>query len=175
MCRLARPGGNATGLDWFGLEVTSKRLELLHELVPKAVRIAVLVNPGNAQASEATLKGVREAANALGLEVLVGNASTSGEIDAAFAAFRRERAEALFVATNRLFAIRRVLFATLAARDGLPTSYDARRALCQAIATIIRSNSTISSVIKLIPVLEWSTRCRPINFRSVRSYTSRPS
>jgi putative ABC transport system substrate-binding protein len=65
MCRLARPGGNATGLNWFGLEVTSKLLELLHELVPRAVRIAVLVNPGNAQAIEATLKGVREAANAL--------------------------------------------------------------------------------------------------------------
>ena len=123
---LARPGGNATGINWFGLEVTSKRLALLHELVPRAVRIAVLVNPGNAQASEATLKGVREAANALGLEVLVGNASTSGEIDAAFAAFRREQAEALFLANNQLFGIRRVQFATLAARDGLPTSYGVR-------------------------------------------------
>jgi putative ABC transport system substrate-binding protein len=123
---LARPGGNATGINWFGLEVTSKRLALLHELVPRAVRIAVLVNPGNPQASEATLKGVREAANALGLEVLVGNASTSGEIDAAFATFRRERAEALFLANNQLFGIRRVQFATLAARDGLPTSYGVR-------------------------------------------------
>ena len=123
---LARPGGNATGINWFGLEVTSKRLALLHELVPRAVRIAVLVNPGNAQASEAALKGVREAANALGLEVLVGNASTSGEIDAAFAAFRREQAEALFLANNQLFGIRRVQFATLAARDGLPTSYGVR-------------------------------------------------
>jgi putative ABC transport system substrate-binding protein len=123
---LARPGGNATGINWFGNEVTSKRLALLHELVPRAVRIGVLVNPGNARASEVTLKGVREAANALGLEVLVGNASTSGEIDAAFAAFRRERAEALFVANNQLFGIRRVQFATLAVRDGLPTSYGVR-------------------------------------------------
>ena len=123
---LARPGGNATGINWFGLEVTSKRLALLHELVPRAVRIAVLVNPGNAQASEATLKGVREAAHTLGLEVLVGNASTGAEIDAAFVAFRRERAEALFVANNNLFGTRWVQLATLAARDGLPTSYGVR-------------------------------------------------
>jgi putative ABC transport system substrate-binding protein len=123
---LARPGGNATGVNSFGQEVTSKRLALLHELVPRAVRIAVLVNPGNVQGSEATLKGVREAAHTLGLEVLVGNASTSGEIDAAFAAFRRERAQALFVANNNLFGTRWVQLATLAARDGLPTSYGAR-------------------------------------------------
>jgi putative ABC transport system substrate-binding protein len=123
---LARPGGNATGVNWFGLEVTSKRLALLHELVPRAARIAVLVNPGDAQGSEATLKGVREAAHTLGLEVLVGNASTGAEIDAAFVAFRRERAEALFVANNQLFGTRRVQLATLAARDGLPTSYGVR-------------------------------------------------
>jgi putative ABC transport system substrate-binding protein len=122
----ARPGGNATGVNWFGLEVTSKRLALLHELVPRAVRIAVLVNQGDAQGSEATLKDVREAAHTLGLEVLVGNASTDGEIDAAFAAFRRERAEALFVANNQLFGTRRVQFARLAARDGLPASYGVR-------------------------------------------------
>jgi putative ABC transport system substrate-binding protein len=123
---LARPGGNATGINWFGQEVTSKRLALLHELVPRAVRIAVLVNPGNTTTAEATLKGVREPAHALGLEVLVGNAGTSGEIDAAFAAFRRERAEALFVANNQFFSSRRVQFATLAARNGLPTSYGTR-------------------------------------------------
>jgi putative ABC transport system substrate-binding protein len=123
---LARPGGNATGYNWFGQEVISKRLALLHELVPNAIRVAVLVNPGNAVASEAILKGAREAAHAFGLEVLVGKAGTSGEIDAAFAAFRRDRAEALFVANNELFVSRRVQFATLAARDQLPTSYGAR-------------------------------------------------
>src|SRR5262249_44030533 len=119
----ARPGGNPTAVHWFGFEVTSKRLALLHELVPKAVRVAVLVNPGNVRASEATLQGVREASHAFGLEVVVVNASTNDEIDAAFAAFRRERAEALFVANNGFFGARRVQFATLAARDGLPTSY----------------------------------------------------
>jgi putative ABC transport system substrate-binding protein len=123
---LARPGGNATGFNYFGREVISKRLALFHDLVPRAVRIAVLLNPGNAGVSETTLKAVREAAPALGLEVLVGNAGTSGEIDAAFAAFRRERAEALFVMTNNFFGIRRVQLATLAARDGLPTSYGPR-------------------------------------------------
>jgi putative ABC transport system substrate-binding protein len=123
---LARPGGSATGINWFGLEVTSKRLALLHELVPKAVRVAVLVNPGNGLFSDATLKDVREAAHALGLEVLVGNAGSSSEIDAAFAAFKRERAEALFVASNGLFSSRRVQFATLAARERLPTSYGER-------------------------------------------------
>jgi putative ABC transport system substrate-binding protein len=123
---LARPGGNATGVNWFGFEVTSKRLALLHELVPRAARVAVLVNPGNGLASETTLKGVREAAQVLGLEVLVGNAETSGEIDAAFAKFKRERAEVLFVANNQFFSRRRVQFATLAARDRLPTSYGGR-------------------------------------------------
>jgi putative ABC transport system substrate-binding protein len=123
---LARPGGNATGFNYFGREVISKRLALFHDLVPSAARIAVLLNPGNAGLSEATLTAVREAAPVLGLEVLVGNAGTSGEIDAAFAAFKRERAEALFVMGNNLFSIRRVQFATLAARDGLPTSYGGR-------------------------------------------------
>jgi putative ABC transport system substrate-binding protein len=123
---LARPGGNATGFNYFGREVISRRLALLHDLVPRAARIAVLLNPGNAGVSEATLKAVREAAPAFGLEVLVGNAGTSGEIDAAFTAFRRERAEALFVMNNNFFSIRRVQFATLAARDGLPTSYGVR-------------------------------------------------
>jgi putative ABC transport system substrate-binding protein len=123
---LPRPGGNATGFNYFGRDVISKRLALFHDLVPRAARIAVLLNPGNAGVSEATLKAVREAAPAFGLEVLVGNAGTSGEIDAAFAAFRRERAEALFVMTNNFFGIRRVQFATLAARDGLPTSYGTR-------------------------------------------------
>jgi putative ABC transport system substrate-binding protein len=123
---LARPGGNATGFNYFGREVISKRLALFHDLVPRAARIAVLLNPGNAGLREATLTAVREAAPALGLEVLVGNASTSGEIDGAFAAFRRERAEALFVMNNNFFGIRRIQFATLAARDGLPTSYGVR-------------------------------------------------
>ena len=83
---LARPGGNATGTNFFNQEVVAKRLGLLHDLVPKAVRIAVLINPANAAAAEATLREVQEAARAIGLQLHVLNASTSREIDAAFAA-----------------------------------------------------------------------------------------
>ena len=80
---LARPGGNATGINSFSVEVVAKRLALLHELAPKAVRVAVLVNPANATVAETTLRDVQEAARAIGLQTHVLNASTSGEIDAA--------------------------------------------------------------------------------------------
>src|SRR5262249_5096407 len=81
---LARPGGNATGVNSFSTEVVAKRLGLLHDLLPKAVRIAVLVNPANAPVTEATLRDIPEAASALGLHIRVLNASTSREIEAAF-------------------------------------------------------------------------------------------
>jgi putative tryptophan/tyrosine transport system substrate-binding protein len=123
---LARPGGNATGVNFLVQEVNSKRLGLLHELVPKAKRIAVLVNPGNPQSREATLKEVHETARVLGLEVQVVDVGSSGEINAAFAAFARERPDALFVGGDGFFASRRVQFATLAARDRLPASYAVR-------------------------------------------------
>ena len=97
---LARPGGNATGINFFTREVVAKRLGLLHELVPKAVRVAVLVNPANAPIAETTLRDVQEAARAIGLQIHVLNASTSREIDAAFATLARERPDALFVAPD---------------------------------------------------------------------------
>ena len=120
---LARPGGNATGINFFNTEVTAKRLRLLHELVPKAVRVAVLVNPANAAAAETTLREVQEAARAIGLQIQILNASTIGEIDAAFATLARERPDALFVAADAFFVSRRVQFATLAARDRIPAAY----------------------------------------------------
>jgi putative ABC transport system substrate-binding protein len=123
---LARPGGNATGVNFFAAEVLSKRLSLLHELVPKAVRIAVLVNPANVSTAEATLRDVPEAARALGLQVQVLNASTSREIDAAFATLVRDRADALFVAPDGFLVSRRVPFATLAARHGIPSTHATR-------------------------------------------------
>jgi putative ABC transport system substrate-binding protein len=123
---LARPGGNATGINFFVQEVVAKRLGLLHELVPKAARIAVLVNPANAPATETTLREVQEAARALGLQIHVLSASTVSEIDAAFAAVARERVDALFVAGDGFFGSRRGQFATLAARERMPTSYGAR-------------------------------------------------
>ena len=123
---LARPGGNATGINFFAAEVVAKRLGLLHELVPKAVRIAVLVNPANAPSAEATLRDIPEAARALGLQIQVLNASTSREIEAAFATLVRDRADALFVAPDGFFVSRRVQFATLAARHGIPAAYTDR-------------------------------------------------
>jgi ABC-type uncharacterized transport system substrate-binding protein len=119
---LARPGGNATGINFFVQEVTSKRLALLHELMPKAARIAVLLNPANAPTTEATLREAREAGRALGLQIHVVNASTTGEIDAAFADLGRERDDALLIAGDGFFNSRRGQFATLAARDRIPTS-----------------------------------------------------
>jgi ABC-type uncharacterized transport system substrate-binding protein len=97
---LARPSGNATGMNFYSGELTAKRLELLHELVPAATRVAVLVNPANALTTETTLKDVAAPARAMGLQVQVLNASTSREINAAFATFVPERPDALFVGTN---------------------------------------------------------------------------
>ena len=123
---LARPGGNATGINFFTQEVVAKRLRLLHDLVPKAVRIAVLVNPANASSAETTLREVQEAAPTIGLQIQILNATTIGEIDAAFATLARERPDALFVAADAFFASRRVQFATLAARDRIPATYSNR-------------------------------------------------
>ena len=99
---LARPGGNATGINFFSKEVVAKRLRLLHDLVPKAVRVAVLVNPANASTAETTLREVQEAAPTIGLQIQILNATTIGEIDAAFATFARERPDALFVAPDAI-------------------------------------------------------------------------
>jgi ABC-type uncharacterized transport system substrate-binding protein len=125
VANLAHPGGNATGINFFTNEVNAKRLGLMHELLPKATRFAVLLNPANA-ASVKTLQTVKEAAQVLGLEMLLLNASTPAEIDAAFAALARERAEALFIAGDALFTSRAVQLATLAVRDRIPASYSAR-------------------------------------------------
>ena len=121
---LARPGGNATGINFFVTEVVAKRLRLLHDLVPKAVRIAVLVNPENA--SKTTLREVQEAAPTIGLQIQILNARTIAEIDTAFATLARERPDALFVAGDAFFLDRRVQFATLTAHDRIPATYSVR-------------------------------------------------
>src|SRR6266446_8251005 len=123
---LARPGGNATGVNSLNTEVVTKRIGLLHDLLPKAVRIAVLVNPANALIAEATLRDIPEAARALGLQIRVLNASTSREIEAAFATLGRDPADALYVAGEGFFISRRVQFATLATRYGIPAIYSNR-------------------------------------------------
>jgi putative ABC transport system substrate-binding protein len=123
---LARPGGNATGINFFVQEVTGKRLRLLHDLVPKAVRIAVLVNPAAVSTTESTLRDVQEAAPAMGLQIQKLNATTIGEIDAAFATLAGERPDALFVAADGFFFSRRVQFASLTMRDRIPAAYSNR-------------------------------------------------
>jgi putative tryptophan/tyrosine transport system substrate-binding protein len=123
---LARPGGNATGINFFSNELIAKRLRLLHDLVPKAARIAVLVNPVNAQSTEAAVRDVRNAAPTLGLQIQVLNASTIGEIDAAFATLESDRPDALFVAPDAFFVSRAVQFVTLTARDKIPAAYSLR-------------------------------------------------
>jgi ABC-type uncharacterized transport system substrate-binding protein len=123
---LARPGGNATGVNFLAEEVATKRLRLLHDLVPKAVRVAVLVNPANASATENTLRDLHEAAPLIGLQIQILNASTIGEINAAFATLARERPDALFVGPDGFFSSRRVQFAILAARDRIPATYTQR-------------------------------------------------
>jgi putative tryptophan/tyrosine transport system substrate-binding protein len=123
---LARPGGNATGMNFFVFEVNAKRLGIMHELLPKATRYAVLVNPANVSSAEAISKALKGAADAFGLEMHFFNASTPSQIDAAFAAFARERTDALFIAADAFFSSRSVQFATLAVRDRIPASYGLR-------------------------------------------------
>jgi putative ABC transport system substrate-binding protein len=122
----ARPGGNATGINFFLIEVVPKRLRLLHDLVPKAVRVAVLLNPANASVTESTLRIVQEIAPTIGLQIQILNATTIGEINAAFATLERERPDALFVSGDAFFASRAVQFATLTARGRIPATYSLR-------------------------------------------------
>ena len=126
---LARPGGNATGTNFFNAELVAKRLGLLHDLVAKAVRIAVLINPANASIAETTLRDVQEAARVIGVQIQVLNATTVSEIDTAFATLARERPDALFVGADTFFVSRRAQFVTLTARDRIPAAYSDRVAV----------------------------------------------
>jgi putative tryptophan/tyrosine transport system substrate-binding protein len=123
---LARPGGNLTGINFLAGELQAKRLELLRELVPGVVRVAVLVNPTNPTNAERTVRDAEAAARALGLQIQVINASSSREIDAAFATLGRERPDALFVGGDGFFASRRVQIAVLAAQRSIPATYSQR-------------------------------------------------
>ena len=123
---LARPGGNLTGINILSTELASKRLELLRALVPGATRIAVLVDPTNAAGTDSTLRDVGAAARTLGLQIQVLNASTSLELDAAFAALVSERSDALLVGSTPFLFDRRVQLAQLAARHAVPAIYQDR-------------------------------------------------
>ena len=117
----ARPGGNATGISFLSVEVVAKRLNLLRELLPKATRIAVLVNPINVTAADSTLRDASEAARTLGMQIHALTASTVGEVDAAFATMVRDQADALLVGPDGFLISRRVQIAITAARHGIPT------------------------------------------------------
>jgi putative tryptophan/tyrosine transport system substrate-binding protein len=123
---LARPGGNLTGINFLTSELVAKRLELLRELLPATTRVAVLVNPTNATSTETTLRDVETAARAMGLQIQVLNASTSHEINVAFATFVRERPNALFVGLDPFLTSRRVQLATLATRHVVPMTSGTR-------------------------------------------------
>jgi putative ABC transport system substrate-binding protein len=122
---LARPGSNATGYNFLATELTAKRLGLLRELVPRAAKVAAILDPALPQ-TETTSQQLEAAAPAMGLKLQILIASTSGEINAAFAAFARERPDALFVATGALFDSRRVQLVHLASRHAIPASYSGR-------------------------------------------------
>jgi ABC-type uncharacterized transport system substrate-binding protein len=123
---IARPGRNLTGINISLSELVAKRLELLREMVPTATRVTVLVNPVNAVITDITLRDVDAAAHTLGLQIQVIQASTSREVNAAFATFVHERPDALFVGGDPFFLVRRVQLANLASRHSIPASYAVR-------------------------------------------------
>jgi putative tryptophan/tyrosine transport system substrate-binding protein len=125
---LARPGGNVTGVNFYIAEfgLSAKRLGLLRELVPQATRIAALVNPKNAENAEAVTRDVIAAASAIGAQIEIVHASDSQEIEAAFATFVRNRADALLVGADPFFYSRRLQLATLATRHAIPAVYTVR-------------------------------------------------
>ncbi|HZO44716.1 MAG TPA: ABC transporter substrate-binding protein [Xanthobacteraceae bacterium] len=124
---LARPGGNLTGANFVSAELVAKRLALLRELVPGAARVAALVNPTNAMRAESTLKELRAAAGGMGLQIQALNASTSSELNAAFATFGRERPDALFVSSDPFFTSRRVQVILHTTRHAIPATYSNRQ------------------------------------------------
>jgi putative ABC transport system substrate-binding protein len=122
----AKPGGNLTGVNILTSEVVAKRLRLLHDLLPNAVRIAVLVDPNNPIIAKTTVQDAQKAAPIMGLQTQIIDATTVGEINEVFAAFERDRPDALFVAPDSFLTSRRVQLATLAARDRIPATYPNR-------------------------------------------------
>jgi putative ABC transport system substrate-binding protein len=119
---LNRPGGNITGVSWFGTLVAGKALELLNELVPNAAVVALMVNPKQPEAVRTVSDG-QEAARKLGFRLVLLNASSPTEIDGAFAALRQLGVSALFVGGDPFFSSRRQQMVALAARDNIPAMY----------------------------------------------------
>jgi putative tryptophan/tyrosine transport system substrate-binding protein len=123
---LARPDGNLTGVNFLNVELVAKQLELLRELVPRAARVALFVNPAAVTTSEYTARDAEPAARAMGLKIQFLRASTIAEIDTAFAAFARERPDALFVPASAFFSSRRVQLVQLVTHHRVPAIYAGR-------------------------------------------------
>ena len=147
---LARPGGNATGINFFVGEIVTKRFALLYELVPRALRIGVMVNQNNPVATEATLTQLNETARVLGLQLQIVNAGSNREIDAAFETIAREHCDALFVGPDAFFASRRVQFATLAAHLRIPASYSNRN--FPEVGGLMSYGTSLAEVFRLVGV-----------------------
>jgi putative tryptophan/tyrosine transport system substrate-binding protein len=124
---LSRPGGNTTGVNFFAAELATKRLEFLRTLVPAIKRVAVLLNPAEPTIAAANRRDVEAAADALGLQIRVFNASTIAEIEAALAALASDRPDALFISSGPFFANRSVQLAHLATRHSTPAIAAPRR------------------------------------------------
>jgi putative ABC transport system substrate-binding protein len=118
-----RPGGNVTGLNYMQAELATKQLALLHELLPRATRFAVLVNPDNPVVTGSAIGELKEAASNIGVQIRFIRASNSGEIDAAFADISGERIEGLLVTPGPLFGNRRLQLTGLAAQNAIPTMF----------------------------------------------------
>jgi putative tryptophan/tyrosine transport system substrate-binding protein len=119
---LRQPGGNVTGITIFGPEAVTKRVQLMHELIPQAATIAYLMNP-NHPSGEIEMRAAQTAIRSLGKEMFVLRASNEREFDAAFTAMAQQQTRALVVASDSFFYSRRAELALLAARYRLPAIY----------------------------------------------------
>ena len=147
---LARPGGNLTGINLFNTEVTAKRLDLLRELVPKAVRVAVLVNPADTANTKMTLEEMQAAASSMGLHIEVLNANSNREINAAFEKIGSVRPDALFVGASPYLHGRRVQLVQLAAFHHLPATYALRE--CAEVGGLMSYGTNIADAFRQIGV-----------------------
>ena len=123
---LARPGGNITGINFLAAELTAKRLELLRQLLPRADRIAVLVNPAEAGRTESTIAGAEAAGRTMGLQIQILKADTNRQIEIAFENMEHDRPDALFIGTSPFLNVRNVQLAMLAAYHRLPGVHSER-------------------------------------------------
>jgi putative ABC transport system substrate-binding protein len=123
---LNRPGSNLTGVATFGLEVGPKRVELMHEVVPTAIQMALLVNPTSRNLAEATTKNAQAAASALGLKLHIVHLTTEGDFDAVFATLGKQRGGALVIGPDALFTSRSAQLGELTVRHSVPAIYQWR-------------------------------------------------